>query len=915
MNVTGHSYAAFGSGTEVFGPFEVPIFAMYISRLELENIKSYRRAAFDFAPGITAIRGENGAGKTTIIEAVAWVMFDMLDYTKEQFVRRGEKKGSVRVTFLSGLDEREYEIFRDSGTAYFARDPRLGAVVANKKEEVRRFVWQHLGLDQGTDLESLFRQAIGVPQGTFTAVFLSTAANRKVVFDRLLKVDEYREAAAKLLETSRFVEHRISDTREQVARIEGELVRADTLGAEREELLRETKGLAEKIASIELDLGAAKAKLQAAEKEYARVSELQAAAAEAKAVHGRAELAAANARSHFEAAEKAEAAVAESRPGNERYLAAVAKIAHLEKVRIERDKVTAEISSAKARFAAAETELRSFRDKLKQAENAARDVNVLSPKAAEQDALDASIRDLRERLISAKASEAEAAALDEQLARMREKYLANAEAIRANAEKAAVAAELAQLERRSGEIVSSLASLQASLDHDERFQREIRNGLCPILSQKCLNLGPGETLESYISNQFSSLRSQIGELTTERNAVDQRLAIAREGQKAEAEAASLRQRNLEIERDGKALSERSKSLRAKFPASTEVTAELAVLDAKLASLSDPRGRIAVLEKLAAEKNGLVEKVNKLDSLVSELSADLKRLEAELAPFADLDVELTAANAERDDNTRDHQTFLTKVAAAAELEPRRKALNEATGQLQNAAREAEMSAAAHREAMAAFDQNDFEESRLLVAALDRTHAAETAKHTAFNERLEKIAAEFDRFADLRKTRDHGLAERGRLDAVSKTTAFIRDTLKEAAPQIARNYVRHVAVEANQLFREITGNGERVLKWNDDYSVSVEEDSYERPFVSLSGGEQMSAALAVRLALLKQLTEIRIAFFDEPTTNMDEVRRENLAAEIRSITNFDQLFVISHDDTFDNYVDNVIVLGDRVQANFE
>ena len=81
------------------------------------------------------------------------------------------------------------------------------------------------------------------------------------------------------------------------------------------------------------------------------------------------------------------------------------------------------------------------------------------------------------------------------------------------------------------------------------------------------------------------------------------------------------------------------------------------------------------------------------------------------------------------------------------------------------------------------------------------------------------------------------------------------------------------------------------------------------MSLSGGEQMSAALAVRLALLKQLTEIRIAFFDEPTTNMDEVRRENLASEIRSITNFDQLFVISHDDTFDNYVDNVIVLGDR------
>jgi len=70
--------------------------------------------------------------------------------------------------------------------------------------------------------------------------------------------------------------------------------------------------------------------------------------------------------------------------------------------------------------------------------------------------------------------------------------------------------------------------------------------------------------------------------------------------------------------------------------------------------------------------------------------------------------------------------------------------------------------------------------------------------------------------------------------------------------------------------------------------------------------MAAALSVRLALLKQLTDIRIAFFDEPTTNMDAERRENLAIEISRITHFDQLFVVSHDETFDNYVDNVIAV---------
>ena len=71
--------------------------------------------------------------------------------------------------------------------------------------------------------------------------------------------------------------------------------------------------------------------------------------------------------------------------------------------------------------------------------------------------------------------------------------------------------------------------------------------------------------------------------------------------------------------------------------------------------------------------------------------------------------------------------------------------------------------------------------------------------------------------------------------------------------------------------------------------------------------MAAALSIRLAILKQLSDIRIAFFDEPTTNMDAERRENLAQQISQIKNFDQLFVISHDDTFENYVDSSLHLG--------
>jgi exonuclease SbcC len=60
----------------------------------------------------------------------------------------------------------------------------------------------------------------------------------------------------------------------------------------------------------------------------------------------------------------------------------------------------------------------------------------------------------------------------------------------------------------------------------------------------------------------------------------------------------------------------------------------------------------------------------------------------------------------------------------------------------------------------------------------------------------------------------------------------------------------------------------------------------------------------LALLREMSSIDIAFFDEPTANLDEVRREQLARQILNVRGFRQLFVISHDDTFQQLTQNLI-----------
>ena len=80
--------------------------------------------------------------------------------------------------------------------------------------------------------------------------------------------------------------------------------------------------------------------------------------------------------------------------------------------------------------------------------------------------------------------------------------------------------------------------------------------------------------------------------------------------------------------------------------------------------------------------------------------------------------------------------------------------------------------------------------------------------------------------------------------------------------------------------------------------------------------MGAALALRLALLRETSRIDVAFFDEPTAHLDPERRESLAEQIMGVKGFSQLFVISHDDSFERYAQNYVhIVKDETGSHWE
>ena len=879
---------------------------MHISKIELENIKSHVSTTIQFERGTTAITGENGAGKTTVIEAIAWVLFDLLEYKKEDFVRRGAKKGSVTVTFESGLDEREYIVYRDSGAGYHVIDPRLQMRIADKKEEVFRFLWQHLGLEPGTDLKSLFRQAIGVPQGTFTAIFLEGSTERKVAFDRLLKVEEYRQAAEKLRETTRYLDVSISGIREDIARAEGELTRSDAVEEEHKRTAEQTTTLAVQIEQLTVDLETRQTRVKALDEEERRLSGLKTALDRSRAEKERADLVFKQSQLAHERATIAADKISAVRPDHERHAAALGRLTELERERHQRDLLRSELNKTTAAIANVNAERTRLDRDLKKIFDAREEIILLRPKAAEQEAIEKEIVTLREAVTNAKNADERIASINSQLGRMRERYKQNQQDIKA-AEAGLIAAKaLPSLEKRETEVVAAIATLKANLERDEKFQSEVRNGLCPILSERCLNLKEGETLESYLSSQFIDLRSQISDLELERTQIHDLLTAAREGQTLAKALESFRTREKELRDEGAALNSKKAALEQQQNVA-DGERRIADAEVKLKALADPAARIRILEKESLREADIREGLGNVESNLERLTSDRKLLDEQLEEFKELDAQWTRLTTERDATAEAHRVFLANEAEANSLEQRKLELDNASAEL---ASKSELVEKAENDLAAAGSDYDAERHRTEKAELlnvERRSAETKATFDAAKKREVQLAAELARFAELRKSLADEFREKERLEKVAEATAFIRDTLKEAAPRVARNYVHHVSLEANQMFREITGNGDRTLKWADDYSIILEEDGFERPFVSLSGGEQMSAALSVRLALLKQLSDIRIAFFDEPTTNMDAERRENFAQQISRITHFDQLFVISHDDTFDSYVDNVLSLG--------
>jgi exonuclease SbcC len=816
-----------------------------LRHLTLQNVRSYEAAELELGPGVTVLAGDVGSGKTSLLHAVEMALFGFAEVEAPYLVRH--RSGEASVTLTLADDEHTYELGRA-----FRRKTRRGREVFDPEEptfrvdgalrrysatEFRQRVIELVGFPDNPNPRSrsdLWRWAIYTPQERMREILnLEEADARLETIRKALGLERYRRAA---------------DNAEVVATG----VRAEA---------RSHTDIARGLQHFEDDLTHAEGALSTA-----RVAQASAEADASEARRRRAEL-----------EELVESADRERR--------------RLDALRIERDRLaaelprrTAELAAARARGEAADRERTARRQELTVAEGVAERVD------AARGALERAEAELRTHtagLAALEKSARELAVAEEQLlGAQRATRAAGREATEAAAELARAEATLAEADgRRPGKeptpptprTVEEIGRELVSLRSSERTQLEgwsahktevgevtalLALGVCPRCHQTVRPeefrahrqeaegqfVAAGEALEA--------TRGRLATAETERASRERfdraHLAwTAREEARVAADAAVTRARERSADRH--------RALTALRSAEEALQAGTAEARARAAPRVEAERAIAAAEAAATTARTAWNQAERASAALSALRATVDGAEARWSTELE---RIDGARKARDD------TATALEAAAASL------VTDATAEVGYAQ---------------------------LLARRDLGRSQEIAAASTVTAVRERVG-----FAESRKLEaERGVAERrehvATAEHLQRAAAFLAGPFREALLDLERRRLGRAQAAFERSFaRSFTALVEDpglVARCSPSFVPYVEIDGTWTPAEALSGGERTALALAFRLALgdvVRSASPLRLdtIVLDEPTDGFSPEQVARMGELLRALP-WKQVVVVTHE----------------------
>jgi DNA repair protein SbcC/Rad50 len=981
-----------------------------INSIILKNIKSFSEGNLCFEDGVTVISGENGAGKSTIFEALGYCLFgvDTKSFIgkSEHFVREDESRGEVSVEY-TGTDGKDYRVVRKTkgGTSIevFGDD---GWFPLEGVEEPHEIIRKTLGLRSSIELAQQFEEIIGPFQADFITPFILTGVNRRKKFDRVLGIDRWRDLYENTSSWGREISQKISD-------IEREINFRKTEIQDLPELIRTEKDLKNKRETVEVSLKTANARFSELDKQKSHLETMQKSIVELESelvnakgkMTGRKEILV-EVDGKIEKAEQSVAVVEKAKPGHNAYTEYRSRREKLEQDRVKRDNLSEKINELgqfiAGKKAGMDSETKTITARMKELkrsiEKVENDINEKSTLLETAGKATLSVKDQLEEaekyrvVFNGKNSPIEEIRRRKQEVETLLDYTLEIEkTIQEKVDKIKAIPELekrinthARLEQEISDVRESLALFRHDLNEKKKGLALLKEGVCPFFNEYCLNLEEKDP-DTYFRGRIGELNKDIRELELDLKEKEEEMERLKQDQQL---LISLRHVQDEVEKDRKKLESQAIRIRDVFKkgdlddlyssfmsavrlnndsiihtlnrlekdvsdfcfsehlneipeslnslAGTFSKADKAVsgiiektvkaIDEEFRTASQLETRVnGDLKHLNDKKREIEDEISSLSKRGAELEHDksellLKENEkndmvTEIEQFKGLDHQLDEAQKKMQENLEDFDAFKEHEKTASEydgLVERKKKINLEINEL-----EKQISDITTKMDILKTDFNpeELDRVRSRLFELGETRASLDEQLRSIDRELSRYLEEIDKKKKTELEIVRFEKDRNEWEKTREFANFLRNQVfNRIAPNVADILREQVSETANNIYRVISGKNEELF-WGDDYSVRlidmVDGRKRERVDRQLSGGQFMSAVIAIRLALLKTIGS-PFAFFDEPTSHLDEERRKNLAEAFRTLNTggrswYRQLFLVSHDESFQDISGNLIELA--------
>lgn len=254
-----------------------------INRIDIGGIKSFppESIAIAFTDGINLIRGDNGAGKSTVIESFMVALFGSnqkaTPMKKSQFINENQRKGEIRAEVE--IDGKTYTILRELKQSGSGEDKLFECSIDNLEYEspkaqgttyVSEDILKLLSTDKlNVDIDNV-KNLIVSSQGE-----INTLANGRLsdLFKKINNLEKYDHAFSHMREVVKKYEVRCNQLKGSL-KTEKDHLDSDTSKKELEDTKKEISELQKEINDLTGQLKILKQELKPLEEQYKRIEQL-----------------------------------------------------------------------------------------------------------------------------------------------------------------------------------------------------------------------------------------------------------------------------------------------------------------------------------------------------------------------------------------------------------------------------------------------------------------------------------------------------------------------------------------------------------------------------------------------------------------------------------------------------------------